>query len=155
MGLASTITGAVGDLLVLIALIVTVKALNTANGARSEAVAADKTASKARLEAANREIESVHLASESLEQARTATREASQREREATERGEAAAAAAAAQIAGGGSICAVAFSLPSRGKAVDEGRLRTSVGLFGSSTVGSVRCGCCTLLLHPVGLLTI
>ena len=49
MELANTIIGAVGDLLVLIALIVAVKALNTANSARSEALAADKTAEAARV----------------------------------------------------------------------------------------------------------
>jgi hypothetical protein len=95
MTLASTIIGAVGDLLVLIALIVAVKALNTANGARADALTADQTASGARLQAANREIESVRLASESLEQARAVAREADQRERAAAERNEAAAIAAA------------------------------------------------------------
>jgi len=95
MALASTIISAVGDLLVLVALIVAVKALNTANGARTEALTADQTASRERLQAANREIESVQLASQSLEQARAAAREADQREREAAERNEAAAIAAA------------------------------------------------------------
>ncbi len=95
MALASTFIGAVGDLLVLVALIVAVKALNTANSALAEALTADETASEARLQAANREIESVRLASGSLEQARAAAREADQREREAAERNEAAAIAAA------------------------------------------------------------
>jgi multidrug efflux pump subunit AcrA (membrane-fusion protein) len=95
MALASTIIGAVGDLLVLIALIVAVKALNTANSTRAEALTTDQTASKARLQAANREIESVRLASESLKQAQAAAREADQREREAAERSEAVAIAAA------------------------------------------------------------
>lgn len=95
MALATMIIGAVGDLLVLIALIVAVKALNTANGARAEAIAADQTASEARLQAADREIKGVGFASELLEQARAAAREADQREREAAERSEAAAIAAA------------------------------------------------------------
>jgi hypothetical protein len=84
--LVNTIIGVVGDLLVLIALIVAVKALNTANGARVDALSADEKASQARLQAANREIESVRLAEQSLDQAREAAREASQREREAAER---------------------------------------------------------------------
>lgn len=95
MELASTIIGAVGDLLVLVALIVAVKALNTANGARADALTADQTASEARLEAANREIESVRLASESLEQARAAAREANQQARKAALRNAEAATAAA------------------------------------------------------------
>jgi hypothetical protein len=95
MVLANTIIGAVGDLLVLVALLVAVRALDTANGARGDARTADQKASEARLQAANREIESVRLASESLEQARAVAREADQREREATERYEAAAIAAA------------------------------------------------------------
>jgi hypothetical protein len=84
--LVNTIIGVVGDLLVLIALIVAVKALNTANGARVDALTADEKASQARLQAANREIESVRLAEQSLDQAREAAKEASQREREAAER---------------------------------------------------------------------
>jgi hypothetical protein len=95
MALANTIIGVVGDLLVLVTLIVAVKALNTANGTRAEAMTADRTASKARLQAANREIESVRLATEMLEQARAAAGEADRREREAAERSEVAAVAAA------------------------------------------------------------
>jgi hypothetical protein len=48
MKLANTIISVVGDLLVLVALIVAVKALNTANGARADAVTADQTASQER-----------------------------------------------------------------------------------------------------------
>jgi flagellar biosynthesis GTPase FlhF len=84
--LVNTIIGVGGDLLVLIALIVAVKALNTANSARVDALTADQKASQARLQAANREIEGVRLAEQSLDQARKAAEEASQREREAAER---------------------------------------------------------------------
>jgi hypothetical protein len=40
------------------------------------------------------------------------------------------------------------LSLPSRGKAVDRGRLTQLKGLCRSYLVVAVRCGCCTLLLH-------
>jgi hypothetical protein len=46
------------------------------------------------------------------------------------------------------------LSLPSRGKQVDEGRLRSSAGLCGSGPVGFDRCGCCTSLLHLADGLT-
>lgn len=74
MALANTIISVVGDLLVLITLIVAVKALNIANGARADALTADETASKERGRAADREIESVRLASELLEQSRAAAK---------------------------------------------------------------------------------
>ena len=48
----------------------------------------------------------------------------------------------------------VTFSLPSRCRKVDEGRSRRSAGRCGSSPVGSVRCGCCTSLLHLGVILT-
>lgn len=35
-----------------------------------------------------------------------------------------------------------------------EGRCSRSAGLRGLSAVGSVRCDCCTLLLHMIGRLT-
>lgn len=95
MELANTIIGVLGDLLVLIALIVAVKALNTASGARTDALAADQTASEERVKAAEREIESTRLAAELLEQTRAAARAASLRERQAVLRSEAAAIAAA------------------------------------------------------------
>jgi len=91
MALASTIISAVGDLLVLIALIVAVKALYTANGARADALNAEQTASDARLQAADREVEAVRLAQEQLEQARTTAMEADQRARDAADRDRAAA----------------------------------------------------------------
>lgn len=95
MALVNTIISVVGDLLVLITLIVAVKALNTANGARADASSADETASKERARAADREIESIRLASELLEQSRAAAKEAAHRERIAALRSETAAIAAA------------------------------------------------------------
>jgi hypothetical protein len=52
MELASAIIGAAGDLLVLIALLVAVRALTTANGARADAQESDRIAVTARTEAA-------------------------------------------------------------------------------------------------------
>jgi hypothetical protein len=95
MELANTIISVVGDLLVLVTLIVAVKALNTANCARTDALTADETASKERVRAADREIESVRLASELLGQARSAAENADLRERQAARRSQAAATAAA------------------------------------------------------------
>lgn len=86
MVLVIMIISAVGDLLVLIALIVAVKALNIVNGACAEAITADQAALEARLQAADREIESVRFASESLGQACAAARGLIKREREVVER---------------------------------------------------------------------
>jgi RNA polymerase-binding transcription factor DksA len=79
--LASTIIGAVGDLLVLVALVVAVRALNTANGARADAIAADKEAVAARKEAASREIEAQRLAVEAATKAEDRAAASENRER--------------------------------------------------------------------------
>lgn len=49
----------------------------------------------------------------------------------------------------------VTFSLPSRCTQVDEGRRRRSADRCRSNEVSPVRCGCCTLLLHLMGRLTL
>jgi hypothetical protein len=87
MQLANTIIGALGDVLVLIALIVAVRALTTANGERADVQGAEDAAVQARREAADREIEANKLAAQTA-------RDAALRAQDAAERDEAAAMAA-------------------------------------------------------------
>jgi hypothetical protein len=81
MQLANTIIGAAGDLLVLVALIVAVRALGTANGARADALNAENEAAAARKESVAREIDAQYRAMEEAKKGDERARDAAARER--------------------------------------------------------------------------
>jgi Na+-transporting methylmalonyl-CoA/oxaloacetate decarboxylase gamma subunit len=86
MQLADTIIGAAGDLLVLIALVVAVRALGTANEARADALKAENEAAEARRESVAREIEAQKVAEQAAADADRRAREAAKRDEKAADR---------------------------------------------------------------------
>lgn len=86
MNLANTIISAAGDLLVLISVVILVRTLTAVNGARADAQTAERAASKARKDAADREIAAQHQAEQAAMAADQRARDAAALDRQAAER---------------------------------------------------------------------